>query len=59
MRFGICAVPSDQLTVERTDRVLTNHESNSKYREILKHDNIKLYLFNNLTDITTDLNNWC
>ena len=26
--------------------------------EILKHDNIKLYSFNNLTDITTDLNNY-
>lgn len=26
--------------------------------EILKYDNIKLYSFNNLTDITTDLNNY-
>ena len=26
--------------------------------EILKHDNIKLYSFNNLTDITTDINNY-
>ena len=26
--------------------------------EILKHSNIKLYSFNNLTDITTDLNNY-
>lgn len=26
--------------------------------EILQHDNIRLYSFNNLTDITTDLNNY-